>query len=127
MKFNKYMYNAEQSWIKHWSGRELEYPSEYLIRIFKGDHPRQSLRSINFSNKKICDIGCGSGSNTVFLRRCGFNVYGTEIAASIVRQVKKNLASVGVKADIRTGNNGQLPFKDNFFDFIVFKTQIYLF
>lgn len=113
------MYNAETSWVRHWKGRELEYPAEYLVRILKGTHPHQSFRSINFLNKKICDIGCGSGSNIVFLKRCGFDVYGTEIAPEIVAQVKKNLASVKTEADIRVGSNDCLPFKDNFFDFTV--------
>lgn len=113
------MYNAKKEWTKHFVGRKLSYPSEYLIRIFKGDHPRQSFRSLSFSGKKIGDIGCGDGGNLAFLKKCGFKVYGVEITPEIVRQVKKNLLFAQVKANIRVGANYKLPFKDSFFDFLV--------
>jgi len=113
------MYNAKKEWTNHFTDRRMEYPSEYLIRIFKGEHPRQSFRQLNFSGKKICDISCGTGGNLAFFKKCGFEVYGTDITEGIVNQAIKNLELEGIRADIGVGDNSNLPFEDEFFDFIV--------
>ncbi len=113
------MYSAKKNWTKYYTGRKLNWPSEYLIRIFKGKQPRLNLRAIPMAGKKVCDIGCGEGGNLVFLKKCGLKAYGVEISPEIVKQVKKNLAGAGIKAELKVGANDNIPFKDNFFDFIV--------
>lgn len=95
------------------------YPAEYVIRIFKGKYPRLNLSKDSFKNKKICDVGCGDGRHLVFLRKCGFDVYGVEITEKIVNKVKNNLLKAKIDADVRVGTNDNIPFKDNYFDYLL--------
>ena len=46
--------------------KNIAYPSEYLIRIFKGVYPRLNLGVESLERKTICDMGCGDGRN-IFL------------------------------------------------------------
>ena len=70
--------------------KDIAYPAEYVIRIFKGDYPKLKLSKNKFSNKKICDISCGDGRNLSFLHKCGFDVFGTEITKTIVNRTIEN-------------------------------------
>lgn len=112
-------YDARKNWNKAIVSRPMEYPAEFLIRIFKGKYPRLDLRKNDYQGRRICDVGCGDGANLAFLGRCGFKVHGVEITDDIADKVKANLASFGIKADIRVGSNKNIPFKDGFFDYLV--------
>jgi SAM-dependent methyltransferase len=95
------------------------YPAEYVVRIFKGKYPRLSFSENSFQNKKILDISCGDGRHLIFLHSLGFEVYGTEITEDIVEKVKGNLSKWSISGDVRVGTNDNLPFKDNFFDYML--------
>lgn len=99
--------------------RIMGYPSEYVIRIFKGTYPRLRLAQKNFRNKKICDVGSGDGRNLVLLKRCGFKTYGVEINKEIVAKIKQNLKQAGMSVDVRVGTNNNLPFRDAYFDYLL--------
>ncbi|MDO8577343.1 MAG: class I SAM-dependent methyltransferase [Candidatus Wildermuthbacteria bacterium] len=97
----------------------MAYPSEYVIRIFKGTYPHLDLAKNKFTNKKICDIGAGDGRNLVLLKQRGFEAYGVEINSEIVRKIKQNLKRAGVRADIRVGRNDSIPFSSSYFDYLL--------
>ena len=113
-------YNSSYEWTKYiQSLSEIAYPAEYVIRIFKGKYPRLNLDK-NFHNKKICDVGCGSGRNFVLLQECGFDLYGVEISDVIVAKVRSNLIKMNINdADIRVGSNLDIPFDDDYFDYLL--------
>jgi SAM-dependent methyltransferase len=108
-----------KSWTSHFAKAGMPYPSEYVIRIFKGSYPRLNLKKELFIKQKICDIGCGSGNNLALLKECGFDIYGVEITKEIVDIVKRNLNKFNISADIRVGFNHDIPFDDNFFDYLL--------
>jgi SAM-dependent methyltransferase len=113
-------YDAKKEWTKAFLSQEsMAYPSEYVIRIFKGTYPRLNLDKKTFLGKKICDVGCGDGRNIPLLKQCGFETYGVEITDEIVKSVKNNLNRVGMDADVRTGVNDRLPFPDEYFDYLL--------
>lgn len=112
-------YDAGKEWTNAILAGKLSYPSEYVIRIFKGSYPRLNLDKASFRDKKICDVGCGNGRNIPLLTQCGFSVYGTELTEKIVEGVKNNLLELGLQADIRVGRNDSLPFDDSFFDYML--------
>jgi SAM-dependent methyltransferase len=117
---NKMIYNSKNEWLKHFKNIGISYPSEFVIRIFKGNYPKLHLNQELFKNKKICDISCGNGRNIPFLINCGFKVYGTEISKDIVDKVIMNLKKAEIcKYIIKVGLNGNLPFKDEYFDFLL--------
>lgn len=117
---NNENYDAKKEWTKSILNRhETMYPSEYVIRIFKGNYPKLKLNEKSFLNKKICDIGCGDGRNLVFLYNCGFDIYGTEIASEIVEKTKSSLKKLNINANIKIGTNDSIKFTDNFFDYLL--------
>src|SRR5438093_5888849 len=111
------MKSAQAEWTKAFKNREMPYPPEYVIRIFKGEYPRLNLDKQSFKGKAICDVGCGEGRNFFFLKRSGFKVFGVEITKAIVDQIKKNIAPM--RADVRVGTNDNIPFKDEAFDYLL--------
>lgn len=114
------IYDAKKEWTNAFlKQKEMTYPSEYVIRIFKGSYPRLNFDKNSFKNKKICDLGCGDGANLVLLHQCGFDIYGVEITEEIVDRVKSNLNKLNVSAEVRVGTNNNIPFEDNLFDFLL--------
>ncbi len=97
----------------------MSYPSEYIIRIFKGSYPKLDLDKKSFKGKKICDVSCGDGRDLRFLKRCGFDVYGTEITEGMVEYIRENIDDKQIAPHIKIGTNDSLPFTDGFFDYLL--------
>jgi len=118
-EFMKTTYNARKEWAKRYSrDKQIAYPSEYVIRIFKGSYPTLNFNK-NFNKKKICDLGCGDGRNFPLLHECGFSLYGTEITEQIIKKIKKNLSTFNIKPELKIGTNDKIPFQNHFFDFLL--------
>lgn len=113
------MDNYEKQLTRILAKRVMGYPSEYVIRIFKGTYPRLDFGKSKLKNKKVCDIGCGDGRNLVLLKQCGLKVYGVEVNDEIAKKVKQNLKQAGVDAVMRVGSNDNLPFHDSYFDYLL--------
>ncbi|MEI7752741.1 MAG: hypothetical protein WCJ71_11725, partial [Candidatus Omnitrophota bacterium] len=60
---------------------ELVWPSETLIRLFKGAYVPGLNK--NYQNRKVLDVGFGDANNLVFLGSLGLNLSGTEVAKGI--------------------------------------------
>lgn len=106
------------------------FPSEYVIRMFKGTYPRCDLRNTEgYSGKSILDISCGgSGRDLIVLAQVGFSkIAATEISEEIVQQVRNNMSRLGIQADIRVGTNRSLPFETASFDFLLSWNVCYYF
>ena len=69
------------------------------------------------SNKKILDVGCGTGALGEALKKKGNIVYGIDISKKSIEIAKKRLDRV-VQIDMETEN--KLPFKESSFDLIIF-------
>jgi len=112
-------YNAQSEWTKKLTSGRMSYPSEYIIRIFRGEYPKLVLKNFSYKNKKLLDIGCGDGRNMAFLKSLGFDVHGLEITEEIAEKITENLNSVEISATVVVGNNRKIPFPKEFFDFLV--------
>lgn len=113
-------YDAKKEWTKEFLSSEMAWPSEYVIRMFKGKYPKLNLRQEPFKGKRICDIGCGDGRNLVLLKQCEFEIYGVEITQEIVDRVKSNLQKAGItNASIQVGTNDNIPFENEYFDYLL--------
>lgn len=99
------------------SGTAPAYPSETLVRIFKGTYIPGLDR--NHTGKKVLDVGAGTGNNLEFFASLGMKLYGTEITAEICEQSRALLRERGLNADIRQGLNTNLPFETDTFDYLV--------
>ena len=99
------------------TGTELLWPSETLVRLFKGEYVPDLDR--DFLGKKVVDIGFGNGNNLIFLGSLGLSLSGIEVHPEICQTVTKKLNKLGYVADLREGANRSLPFGDEEFDFLV--------
>src|SRR3990172_12360899 len=84
-----------------WEGRRV------LIKMLLG----------NRKYKKILDIGCGTGETLTYLKTIypKSDLYGVDLSGEAVKYAKKR----GHK-NIRKANALKLPFKNNFFDAVLF-------
>jgi SAM-dependent methyltransferase len=98
-------------------GTALMFPSETLVRLFKGPYVPNMPKS--FEGMRALEVGCGSGNNLMMLTSLGMSVAGTETSEEICELTRKLLADRRIKADLKVGFNTSLPFDDNSFDFLV--------
>jgi len=74
---------------------------------------RQMLREC-LENKKILDIGCGTGIDLQYFSAKKAEVYGVDISTPMVNAAKKRTKN----AEIILTDYSCLPFKENFFDMV---------
>ena len=58
----------------------------------------------------ILDIGCGAGSNVLYLARCGFEAHGIDLSPGAVRAARERAAKALRSVDIQEGDSLALPF-----------------
>lgn len=111
--------DAGNGWSDRYKQTGVAWPSENVIRIFKGTYPRLNLRQHGYAGKKVIDVGCGDVGNLLFFETLGLELYGIEIDQKIVNQVHELLQVRGVNADIRLGKNDRLPYGNELFDYLL--------
>jgi len=109
-------------WAEHYrrgtaDGFEPLWPSECLIRLFRGPYVAGLERE--FRGRRVLEIGCGNGNNLVFLGALGMELSATEVEESICRRTRERMATLGHSVEIRVGTNRDLPFEDESFDYLV--------
>jgi len=101
------------------------YPTEWVIRTLLGNYPKLSLDKPSFTNSKLLDLGFGDCRNMPLLKNCGFEIHGVEISKEIVLFGRAKLLELNILADLREGTNTHIPYKDDFFDYILACHSIY--
>lgn len=92
------------------------YPNEALLRFLGG----RGFFSEDNSERKVLELGCGSGANLWMLAKEGFETYGLDGSREAVELAKVHLAEKWqVNADIRCGIFENLPYDDGMFDVVV--------
>ncbi len=93
----------------------LMYPDENVIRFLTAHFPTEVR-----SEKKILDLGFGSGRHLILLGELGFGgLYGIEGSGVAVRFAKEWLTARTQSAHITHSVMPPLPYEDNFFDGII--------
>jgi ubiquinone/menaquinone biosynthesis C-methylase UbiE len=83
-----------------------------LVSFFKervGDIP----------GKKVLDVGFGSGGIAIAFNLAGAVSYGVDVDPELKIIADKNIAENSAKAELKIYDGVNLPFPDNFFDYIV--------
>ncbi len=65
----------------------------------------------------ILDVGCGSGSDAVFLASLGFRVKALDVSSVALDLVKKKAAKAGVKVEAIHGDAKKMPIENASIDF----------
>lgn len=60
----------------------------------------KELERIEYKNKKILDIGCGSGATTFYLARKALKVYGIDISKRAVELCQQSRTSLGLEGKV---------------------------
>jgi len=93
-------------------GQNHKYPNLNLVRIQK--------KYLKNNSGKILDFGCGSGENSLFLSSCGYKVFSLDASNEALKIVRRKNSKIKNKLKIFLFTNlNKLPFKDNYFDYVV--------
>lgn len=107
MPDNDYWENAYQTdEYKHW---EFSYPSPELVAL--------AAANIPWRNARVLDVGCGGGTDAIFMAQCALKVIGVDISAAALRIAEKRAKKAHVEVDWRRGNVLELPLKDESINF----------
>lgn len=69
-------------------------------------------------NEKVLDIGCGPGWLVTNFAKNNADIYAVDIADIAIDITTKTLDLYDLKAKLQVANAEELPFEDNYFDFI---------
>lgn len=67
----------------------------------------------------VLDVGCGAGSNVLFLAESGFRAHGVDLSPGAVAAARARAAEARLAVDIQEGDVLALPFPDGSFDAVV--------
>ncbi len=113
---NEYEFNE---WEKFFINRKNfpKWPNETLTRLIYGNFLRNKIKLKK--NSTVLDIGCGFGNNFTIFKNFRSRLYGTEVTKKSANKIKNILKNNKINADIREGNNQNLPFESNYFDLVM--------
>ncbi|MEP3439799.1 MAG: class I SAM-dependent methyltransferase [Hoeflea sp.] len=92
------------------------------------DEVRRVVKDLDFTGKRVLDIGCGSGGITLFLANdySLANITGFDVEQPVVDLATRRAAEQGLsgKASFVRGDPGPLPFADQSFDIVFSKDAL---
>ena len=122
LKINK------SAWVNYYSGPDQtrEFPDDYIVRFYN----RYLKKNIQ-PDGRVLDFGFGLGNNSLYFMKQKLDVYGIDIADSLIPSLRKSLkrahcdASTADKFKIVKDNYKRLPYKSGYFDFILANNVLY--
>ena len=94
--------------------RQSEFKPVYdFIKIYK---PRRG---------KILEIGCGNARNLIPFASKGFDCYGLDFSQKMLDKAKENAIKNQVKIILFKSDMIHLPFKNGYFDYILFPSTLH--
>ena len=88
-----------------------KYPDLSIVRFLS--------KNLNLKNKKVLELGVGTGANLNFLIEKKLKVFGIDGSHVALKIAKKDLRKKKLIAHLVQGDINQLPYKDNFFDYVI--------
>lgn len=101
------------------------YPHEEIIR-FISKYIRKRIGVNQFKDitnvTKCLDLGCGIGRHVIYLDDMNFESYGIDLSGEAINFAKEWCEELGkseLKDRLTVGTVTNMPYEDNFFDFVV--------
>lgn len=94
------------------------YPTEFVVRTFLAKYPALRFDKPK-PGAKVLDLGFGDGRNTIFLCDQDYEVSGVEITPGICDMAAEMISKYNHSADLRVGRNVDIPFQNEYFDYIL--------
>ncbi len=95
---------------------QRRYPNSALISEIASHYFRFDSEKRN--QIRILELGCGSGANIWMVADEGFDAYGIDFSQKGLDYCETILGQRGLKANLRLADMCELPFEDNYFDFV---------
>lgn len=99
-----------------------DYANKYEKEIFTqgtlGEVDFLEIELDHDKNRKILDIGCGTGRHDVELTKRGYNVTGIDLSESMIEKAIENARKANVKIDFNVAD-ARNPHFDNEFDLVI--------
>nr|WP_308656077.1 class I SAM-dependent methyltransferase [uncultured Agathobacter sp.] len=113
--------NTHEAWEKiHKSKNWGAYPSEHIIRFVARNYYNTDRKNI-----KILDFGCGTGANSWYLAREGFDTYAFDISECAIEKLLMKFESENLKIHAKTMDGLFLDYDDNYFDAVIDNVSIF--
>lgn len=109
------MKTFDQQWNQvHQTRNWGRYPAEEVVRFMARNYP------INGRDKiRVLDLGCGTGANTWFLCREGFNTVAFDGAFAALPKARELCKPEKHQPSLLQADAGMLPFADQSFDVVI--------
>ncbi len=125
------MKNQKEQWEESFQRKNnfVFYPHEEVIRFFSkyivkrtGLDSFEKIVEITGTLPKVLDLGCGVGRHVIYANEMQTDAYGIDLSESAVEIARdwakrKNIKDVNKR--ILQGDITNMPFENNFFDFII--------
>ncbi len=77
----------------------------------------QSVRSKFFRpGSRLLDVGCGAGTNLIYLAKQGFDVFGVDVSSKAIEAANRRASREGLPVRAEIGDALRLPFPSKRFD-----------
>lgn len=110
-----------RTWDTLWQGKEAQLrwsePDEDVVAL----SPRLKREKV----KRSLDLGCGIGRHVIFMAKSGFETYGIDLSGHGIAHCEQWLAAEGLKANLTSKDMHTLPYKNDYFDFVLSWNVIY--
>lgn len=104
-----------QDYIERGIFAQRLYPNEALLQFMGGNGLFSGKQSV-----KVLEVGCGSGANLWMIAKEGHDAYGIDISEEALNIADRHLQEKwNVKATLKLGSFTDIPFEDNYFDYVV--------
>lgn len=105
-----------------WRATYQESPYDELPWFEPGPSPQVQLAvesGFLLKGGSVLDIGCGAGSNLLYLARNGFSVHGVDLSPGAVAAARSRAAEAHLEIQVQEGDALALPFPDASFDALI--------
>jgi methyl halide transferase len=101
-----------ETWYRRQDYRRMPWfsarPSPWLVRAVRTNRLRAPA--------SLLDVGCGTGTNSLWLARQGFRVTGVDVSPTAIGLAASRTRHAGVGVDLRVASADRLPFPKGSFD-----------
>lgn len=103
------------------------YDKETLEQMYKEgnlpwDYGKPYEQLVDFVNENspchALDVGCGTGTDAIFLAQNGFNVSAIDVSEEAIKIAKSKAEKAGVIVDFMVADALDMPFEDETFEFV---------
>ena len=98
------------------------------VDSFSANVERPAIESLigDVSGTRILDLGCGSGTNSLWLAERGAHVVGLDLSQTMVSLAQERAGQLSVQADFRVADiRERLPFDEEEFDVVLSSTALH--